>query len=91
VRAFAGTLGAALFAALATIIVGVAMAGERQVGTASPTLAQAFIAATAGLIGALAASIVAPALATAASRPGRMALPGGIGLVVAAVVAGLLA
>ena len=91
VRAFAGTLGAALFAALVTIIVGAAMAGQRQVGAASPTLVHAFIAAVAGLAGALAASIVAPALADAASRPGRMVLPGGIGLVVAAVVAGLLA
>lgn len=91
VRAFAGTLGAALFAALATIIVGAAMAGQRQIGAASPMLAHAFVAAAAGLVGALASSIVAPAVANAASRPGRMVLPGGIGLVVATVVAGLLA
>lgn len=91
VRAFAGTLGAALFAALATIIVGAAMASQRQVGAASPTLAHAFIAAVAGLAGAFAASIFAPAIADAASRPGRMVLPGVIGLAVAAVVAGLLA
>lgn len=91
VRAFAGTLGAALFAALATIIVGAAVAGQRQIGAASPTLAHAFVAAAAGLAGALAASIIAPALASAASRSGRMVLPGSIGLVVAVVVAGLLA
>jgi hypothetical protein len=91
VRAFAGTLGAALFAALVTVIVGAAMAGERQVGAASPTLAHAVIGALSGLAGALTASIVAPALGEMRSRIPRMAAPGGIGLAVAVVVARLLA
>jgi MFS family permease len=91
VRAFAGTLGAALFGALATIIVGAAMAGERQLGAASPTLAHAFIGGLAGLCGALAASTIAPFLATISSRLARMTAPAGIGLAVAVVIAVLLA
>lgn len=91
VRAFAGTLGAALFGALATVIVGAAMAGERQVGAASPSLAVAFGGAVAGLAGALAASTIAPSLAPAASRLRRGLAPAGIGLIVAVVVARLLA
>ena len=44
-RAFTATLGAGLFGALVVVILGVVMAGERQVGSASPTLAHAFAAA----------------------------------------------
>ncbi len=91
VRAFAGTLGAALFAALATVIVGAATAGERQVATASPTLANATLAAIAGLAGALAASTIAPSLAGMPSRARRVLVPGAIGLAVAVLVARLLA
>lgn len=91
VRAFAGTLGAALFGALATVIVGAAMAGQRQVGAASPTLAHAVIGALAGLSGALAAATIAPALAELRSWARRVAVPGGIGVAVAVVVARLLA
>lgn len=58
VRASTATLGAGLFGALAVVMVGVLMAGERQVGAASPTLAQAFGAAVGGLAGALGAALV---------------------------------
>jgi hypothetical protein len=51
-RAFTGTLGAALLAALLVVVVGAASAGERQVGSASPTLAHALAASLAGLAGA---------------------------------------
>ncbi len=85
VRAFAGTLGSGLFAALATVIVGAALAGQRQVGAASPTVAHAFLAAMAGLIGAAVASTLAPAFAAAASRPRRILTPSAIGVAVAAL------
>lgn len=90
-RAFAGTLGAALFGALGAVIVGAIMTNERQVGAASPTLAHAFVGAVSGLVGALAASSVAPALAAMPSRARRMLAPGGIGLAVAILAASLLA
>lgn len=89
-RAFAGTLGAGLFASLATIIVGAALAGQRQVGTASPTVAQAFVAAVSGLAGACAASTLAPALAGVGSRVRRTLGPAAIGIAVAALVVQLL-
>jgi hypothetical protein len=89
-RAFAGTLGAALFAALATVIVGVVMAGERQIGSASPTLAQAFLAGMSGLAGAAAASILAPALARQRARLIRFVPPALISSVVALLILGLL-
>lgn len=62
VRAFTGTLGAGLFGALGTILVGAVLAGERQVGSASPSLAHAVVAAVAGLAGAGMAAVVAAAL-----------------------------
>lgn len=89
-RAFAGTLGAALFAALATVIVGVVLAGERQVGSASPTLAQAFVAGMSGLAGAAAAAVLAPALARQRARLIRFLPPAVIGSVVALLIVGLL-
>ena len=89
-RAFAGTLGTALFGALATVIVGVVLAGERQVGSASPTLAQAFLGGMSGLAGAAAASVLAPALARQRSRVIRFVPPAVIGSVVALLIVGLL-
>jgi hypothetical protein len=89
-RAFAGTLGAGLFAALVTIIVGAALAGQRQVGTASPTVAHGFFAASAGLAGALAASTLAPVLAGARTRLRRALAPAAVGVAVAALVLQLL-
>ncbi len=91
VRAFAGTLGAALFGALGSVFVGAIMTSERQVGAASPTIAHAFVGATAGLAGALAASIIAPPLARLPSRFRRVLAPGGIGLAVAIMAGRLLA
>jgi xanthine/uracil permease len=89
-RAFAGTLGAALFATLATVIVGVVLAGERQVGSASPTLAQAFVGGMSGLAGAAAASVLAPALARQRARVMRFLPPAVMGSVVALLIVGLL-
>ena len=43
-RAFTGTLGAALLGALLVVIAGAVSAGERQVGSASPTVAHSFAA-----------------------------------------------
>ncbi|HLA64983.1 MAG TPA: hypothetical protein VK600_00210 [Candidatus Saccharimonadales bacterium] len=85
-RAFTGTLASALFAALLTIVVGLVTAGERQVGVASPTLAHAFGAAVAGLIGALVASGVAPLYARSSSRPWRIIVPAVLGSAVALAV-----
>lgn len=90
VRVFAGTLGAALFAALVVVIVGAALAGERQVGSASPSLGHAFVAAAGGLAGALVAAFVAPALAGVRAWGRRILIPGVVGVVVAFGVAQLL-
>lgn len=70
-RAWTATLAAGLFGALAVVIVGVVMAGERQVGVASPTLAHGFAAAVAGLAGAGAGALVAAVVARIGSRPVR--------------------
>ncbi len=70
-RAWTATLAAGLFGALAVIVLGVVMAGERQVGAASPTLAHGFAAAVAGLAGAGAGSLVAAVVARIGSRPVR--------------------
>lgn len=91
VRVFAGTLGATLFGALVVVIIGAATAGERQVGTASPTLAHAFVGAVAGLAGGLAASTIGPALVRLPSLLRRVAVPAVIGIAVAVLVARLLA
>lgn len=85
-RAWTATLGAGLFGSLVVIILGVVMAGERQVGTASPTLAHAFVAAVAGLGGAGAAAAIAAVVARLTSRVVRF-LPA---LFVGAVTAILL-
>lgn len=67
-RAGTATLGAGLFGALLTIIIGVVAAGERQVGVASPTLAHAFAAASAGLAGAAVSAVIAALVARLVSR-----------------------
>jgi hypothetical protein len=89
-RAFAGALGAGLFGSLVVIILGVVMAGERQVGTASPTLAHAFAAAVAGLAGSADASIVAAAIARSRSRLVRFVPALASGVVLAAIVVSIL-
>jgi hypothetical protein len=88
--AVAATVGAALFAALATVIVGAISAGERQVVSASPNVVHAFVAAVGGSTGAAAA---APLMAVAASAPraGHLAVAAAvIGSMVAVVVVRLL-
>lgn len=89
-RAATATLGAGLFGALAVVIVGVAMAGERQVGVASPTLSHAFGAAAGGLAGVAVGSIVAAFTARRWPRPVRFAAVFAVGVAVTVVVVGLL-
>lgn len=67
-RAWTATLAAGLFGALVVVVLGVVMAGERQVGAASPTLAHALGAAVAGLAGAATAAPVAAIVAKLGSR-----------------------
>jgi len=88
-RAWTATLGAGLLGALLVIVLGVVMAGERQVGTASPTLTHAFVAALAGLAGAAAASAIAALVAGLRSRLVRFApaLAAAVAVAVAAVTA----
>ena len=61
--ALAGTLGAGLFGALATVIIGLALSGERQVESASPPLAHAVVASAAGLAATLPAAAVGAVVA----------------------------
>ena len=89
-RAWTATLGAGLFAALVVIILGVVMAGERQVGSATPTLAHAFGAAIGGLAGAAGASLTAAVTARRYRRPVRFGIALVVGLVVSLLVVGAL-
>jgi hypothetical protein len=89
-RAATATLGAALFASLVVVIVGVVMAGERQVGAASPTLAHAVAASAGGLAGASAASIVAGAVARRLPRPIRFLLALVAGAAIAVLAIGVI-
>ena len=86
-RAATATLGAALFGSLVVIILGVAMAGERQVGAASATLAHALAAGIGGSVGAAGASVIAGLVARLTSRPIRflLALVAGTALAILAV------
>ena len=88
-RAWTATLAAGLFGALVVIMLGVVMAGERQVGAASPSLAHGFAAAMAGLAGAGAAALVAAVVARISSRPVRFvaAVAAGAGVALVAVTA----
>jgi hypothetical protein len=90
VRATVATLGAALFAALATVVVGAVTAGDGQVGAAPPTLAHAFAASVAGTIGAVAAGLLAWPLADLRSRVPRVVAPtaagGGAAILVVALI-----
>jgi hypothetical protein len=79
-RAGTATLGAGLFGALVVVILGAVLAGERQVGSASPTLAHAFAAAVAGLAGAAAAAVVAALAARWGSRLRRFVPTAAAGL-----------
>jgi hypothetical protein len=70
-RAATATLGAGLFGALVVVILGVVMAGERQVGSASPTVAHAFTAGLGGLVGTAVASGFAAVAARRLTRRTR--------------------
>ncbi len=90
-RAGTATLGAGLFGALVVIVLGVVTAGERQLGSASPTLAHATAAAAGGVVGAGLAAIVAAIVARLRSRLVRFGPCLAVAVVVAAVsVASLL-
>jgi hypothetical protein len=89
-RAATATIAAGLFGALASVIVGLLTAGERQVGSFSPTLAHAFVAAVAGLAGALAASPLAARLAGVRPRAPRVLAPGLVGAAISLLVVPLL-
>jgi xanthine/uracil permease len=66
------------------------MAGERQVGNASPTLAHAFAAGLAGLAGSLAAAAVAVAASRLRSRLARFVPAAVTGAAVSLVALGWL-
>jgi hypothetical protein len=85
-RAFTGTLGAALLAALLVVIVGAVTAGERQVGSASPTLAHALAASLAGLAGASPAAALGAFTASSWPRLRRGAAAAVLGVVVTVAV-----
>ena len=89
-RAATGTVAACLFAALAIVVVGLIAAGERQVGSFSPPLAHAFVAALAGLAGSVAASPLAGRLAGASSRMPRVLGPAAVGAGVSLLLVPLL-
>jgi len=91
-RAWTATLGAGLFGALLVVVVGVVMAGERAVGSFPPTVAQAVMAAIAGLGGIVAASLAAAVVARNPRRATRLVLPLMVGIAIsAAIVVFLLA
>jgi hypothetical protein len=85
-RAFTGTLGAALLAALLVVIVGAVTAGERQVGAASPTLAHALAASLAGLAGTSPAAALGAFTAGTWPRLWRGAAAAVLGVVVTVAV-----
>jgi len=85
-RAFTGTLGAALLGAVLVVAAGAVTAGERQLGSASPTVAHSLAAALAGLAGSLPASVAAGLVAQRISRLQRGTLAGLIGALVTATV-----
>jgi hypothetical protein len=89
-RAATATLGAALFAGLVVVIVGAVMAGQRQVGVASPTLAHAVAASAGGVAGSAAAAVVAGTVARLGPRPIRFLLALVIGAALAVLAVGTL-
>jgi hypothetical protein len=89
-RASTATVAAGLFAGLATVIVGLLTAGERQTGVASPTLAQAFGASLAGLAGTIAAAALAARFSSARRRLPRLLGPGAAAVGVSWLVAAFL-
>ena len=88
-RAFAGTAGAALFAAVATVAVAASI-GVRTPNGESAALSHATAAAVGGVVGALAAGPLMALFANHRSRIRLTAVPLGIGAAVAIMVAALL-
>ena len=88
-RAFAGTGGAALFAAVATVAVAGSL-GARAPDGVSPALSHATAAGMGGVAGALAAGPLMALFANHRSRFRLTAVPLGVGAAVAIIVAALL-
>lgn len=88
-RAWTATLGAGLFGALVVVVLGVVLAGARSIGSAPPTIAQAVMAAVAGL-GGTGAAALASALLSSRSRAVRVAVPVIVGVIGAAAVRWLI-
>ena len=91
-RAFGGTVGAALFAAVASIALAASLvpAGGPGSGASSAALPHAATAAIAGVAGAVAAGPLMAALATHPSRLRVAAVPLAVASAVAVLVVGLL-
>jgi hypothetical protein len=87
---FAATLGAGLFAALLTVIIGFALSNEATAGVAAPPVAHAVLASVAGLAGALASATLMPLLARGRSRSRRGLVPGILGVAVALLIVQLV-
>lgn len=85
-RAFSGTLAAALLAGVLVVAAGAVSAGERQLGSASPTAAQSLAAALAGLGGALPAAVAGGLTARSWPRIRRGALAAAVGVLVMSAV-----
>jgi len=85
-RAFTGTLGAALLGAVLVVAAGAVTAGERQLGSASPTVAHSLAGAIAGLAGALPAAVAGALTARSWPRLRRGALAGALGLLAMATI-----
>ena len=89
-RAFTGTLGAGLLGALVLVLVGTSLTGHGVTADGAPNTSQAIRAAAAGLAGVLAASAIAPLLASLRSRIRRFAVAAMVGGAVALLVVPLL-
>ena len=85
-RAFTGAVGAGLLAALVVVAAGAVTAGERQLNSASPTLAHALAAAVAGVAGAVGAGVVGALIAGQVTRLQRGVGAGMIGALVTTLV-----
>lgn len=88
-RAFAGTVGAALFAAVATVAVA-ASVGARAPDGISPALSHAVAAGIAGVVGTIAVAPLMAIFARHASRVRLTAVPLALGSVVAILVVALV-
>lgn len=85
-RAFTGTLAAALLGAVLVVAAGAVTADERQLGSASPIMAHSLAGALAGLAGALPAAVAGGLTAGSWPRLRRGALAAALGMLVMATV-----